>query len=41
MAGTNLRVLEVWEIKTVPLSHPFVERLSGSFVVDNKSSVLL
>jgi hypothetical protein len=32
------------EIKTVPyvpLSHPFVERLIGSFVVLNKSPVLL
>src|SRR2546421_7706326 len=40
----NLRVLEVIEVKTVPgvpLSHPFVERLIGSFVVDNKSSILL
>jgi transposase InsO family protein len=36
----NLRVLEVKEIKTVPyvpLSHPFVERLIGTFVMDNKS----
>jgi hypothetical protein len=36
----NLRILEVAEIKTVPhvpLSHPFVERLIGSFVVDNKT----
>src|SRR5262252_7872308 len=35
----NLRVLEVKEIKTVPyvpLSHPFVERLIGTFVVLNK-----
>jgi len=34
----------VKEIKTepdVPLSHPFVERLIGSFVEDNKTSVLL
>jgi transposase InsO family protein len=34
----NLRILEVTEIKTVPyvsLSHPFVERLIGSFVVLN------
>lgn len=40
----NLRVLEVQEIKTtpyVPLSHPFVERLIGTFVLDNKSSILL
>ena len=39
----NLRVLEVTEIKTVPyvpLSHPFVERLIGAFVEDNKSTVL-
>jgi putative transposase len=39
----NLRVLEVIEIKTVPgvpLSHPFVERLIGTFVVHNKSSIL-
>jgi hypothetical protein len=39
----NLRILEVTEIKTVPyvpLSHPFVERLIGTFVEDNKSSVL-
>jgi putative transposase len=39
----NLRILEVAEIKTVPyvpLSHPFVERLIGTFVVLNKSSVL-
>src|SRR3989454_1577563 len=35
----NLRVLEVTEIKTlpyVPLSHPFIERLIGTFVMDNK-----
>jgi transposase InsO family protein len=35
----NLRVLEVTEIKTVPyvpLSHPFIERLIGTFVVLNK-----
>jgi len=35
----NLRVLEVTEIKSipyVPLSHPFVERLIGTFVMDNK-----
>ncbi len=35
----NLRVLEVTEIKSipyVPLSHPFVERLIGTFVVHNK-----
>jgi transposase InsO family protein len=40
----NLRILEVTEIKTVlyvPLSHPFVERLIGTFVVLNKSAVLL
>ena len=40
----NLRVLEIEEIKTVPyvpLSHPFVERLIGTYVVHNKSSVLL
>src|SRR5207244_10157905 len=40
----NLRVLEVTEIKTlpyVPLSHPFIERLIGSFVVHNKTAVLL
>ena len=40
----NLRILEVTEIKSipyVPLSHPFVERLIGSFVEDNKSAVLL
>jgi len=40
----NLRVLEVIEIKTVPgvpLSHPFVERLIGSFVMDNKSTIEL
>jgi putative transposase len=39
----NLRILDVAEIKTVPyvpLSHPFVERLIGTFVEDNKSSVL-
>ena len=37
----NLRVLEVTEIKTlpyVPLSHPFIERLIGSFVVHNKTA---
>ena len=37
----NLRVLGVTEIKIVPyvpLSHPFVERLIGSFVMDNKSA---
>ena len=37
----NLRILEVKEIKTVPyvpLSHPFVERLIGTFVVHNKSA---
>ena len=37
----NLRILDVQEIKTVPyvpLSHPFVERLIGSFVMDNKTS---
>ena len=37
----NLRILEVKEIKTVPyvpLSHPFVERLIGSFVLDNKTA---
>jgi putative transposase len=36
----NLRILEVTEIKSipyVPLSHPFVERLIGTFVMDNKS----
>ncbi len=36
----NLRILEVTEIKTVPdvpLSHPFVERLIGTFVEDNKT----
>jgi hypothetical protein len=36
----NLRVLEVTKIKCipyVPLSHPFVERLIGTFVVHNKS----
>jgi putative transposase len=35
----NMRVLDVKEIKTVPyapLSHLFVERLIGSFVMDNK-----
>src|SRR5207237_2650009 len=35
----NLRVLEMIEVKTVPgvpLSHPFVERLIGTFVMDNK-----
>jgi len=35
----NLRIMDVAEIKTVPyvpLSHPFVERLIGSFVEDNK-----
>jgi transposase InsO family protein len=35
----NLRVLELTEIKSipyVPLSHPFVERLIGTFVVFNK-----
>jgi hypothetical protein len=40
----NLRILEVTEIKTVPyvpLSHPFVERLIGTFVEDNKSAILL
>ena len=40
----NLRILEIDEIKTVayvPLSHPFVERLIGSFVEDNKRTVLL
>ena len=39
----NLRILEVTEIKSipyVPLSHPFVERLIGTFVVLNKSAVL-
>jgi hypothetical protein len=39
----NLRIPEVTEIKTVPyvpLSHPFVERVIGSFVQDNKRSVL-
>src|SRR3989475_8091746 len=39
----NLRILEVKEIKTVPyvpLSHPFVERLIGTFVMDNKRTVL-
>ena len=39
----NLRVLEVTQIKSipyVPLSHPFVERLIGTFVMDNKSAVL-
>jgi len=39
----NLRVLEVAEIKTVPyvpLSHPFIERLIGSFVVQNKLPLL-
>jgi hypothetical protein len=39
----NLRILDVAEIKTVPyvpLSHPFVERLIGTFVVLNKSSIL-
>jgi putative transposase len=40
----NLRILEVAEIKTVPYvplsSHPFVERLIGTFVEDNKSPVL-
>ncbi len=33
MASSNLRILEVTEIKTVPyvpLSHPFVERLIGT-----------
>ena len=37
----NLRVLELMEIKTVPgvpLSHPFVERLIGTFVMDNKGT---
>ena len=40
---SNLRILEVTEIKTVPyvpLSHPFVERLIGTFVEDNKRAVL-
>ena len=40
----NLRILGVTEIKTVPYipwSHPFVERLIGTFVVLNKSAVLL
>jgi hypothetical protein len=40
----NLRILEVTEIKSipyVPLSHPFVERLIGTFVEGNKSAVLL
>ena len=39
----NLRILDVTEIKSVPyvpLSHPFVERLIGTFVVHNKSAVL-
>jgi len=39
----NLRILEVTEIKSipyVPLSHPFVERLVGTFVMDNKRSIL-
>jgi len=39
----NLRILGVTEIKTnpyVPLSHPFVERLIGTFVLDNKRRVL-
>jgi hypothetical protein len=38
----NLRILEVTQIKSipyVPLSHPFVERLIGTFVMDNKSAV--
>src|SRR6266436_8147669 len=37
------RLLGVTEVKTVPhvpLSHPFVERLIGSFVVHNKSECL-
>jgi hypothetical protein len=36
----NLRILDIVEIKTepyVPVSHPFVERLIGFFVEDNKS----
>src|SRR5262249_34148373 len=40
----NLRVLMVQQIKTVPyvpLSHPFVERLIGSFFMDNKTAILL
>jgi transposase InsO family protein len=40
----NLRILGVTETKTVPYvpwSHPFIERLIGTFVVLNKSSVLL
>ena len=39
----NLRILEATEIKSipyVPLSHQFVERLIGTFVMDNKSAVL-
>src|ERR1051326_3648871 len=38
----NLRVLTIEQMKTiphVPLSHPFIERLIGSFVVHNKTSV--
>ena len=38
----NLRILELTQIRSipyVPLSHPFVERLIGSFVVHNKSAV--
>jgi hypothetical protein len=38
----NLRILELPQIKSipyVPLSHPFVERLIGTFVEDNKSAV--
>jgi hypothetical protein len=40
----NLRILEVTEIKTVPyvpLSHPFVERLIGTFVENNKMQSIL
>jgi putative transposase len=40
----NLRVLGISEIKTVPevpWSHPFIERLIGTFVMHNKSPVLL
>jgi len=34
----NLRILEIQEIKTVPyvsLSHPFIERLTGTFAANS------
>jgi len=41
--AANLNILDITEIKTVPYtpwSHPFVERLTGTFVMENKTSVL-